>query len=118
VVDILQHICVVVGVQVPHGFADDEGEFDFKVQGYSRGAQDGAFVGEENGGGGFEEEEGLFGPLIVEFGYVVGVVAAYADYLRFFVLAVVFFVDDCSVGWVYLAAIATDGGQGGGCHGC
>jgi len=70
-------------VQVPHRFADDEGELDFEVKGYAGRAEDGAFGGEEDGGGGFEEEEGLFGALVVEFGYVVGVVAAYADYLVF-----------------------------------
>jgi len=47
----------------------------------ARGPQDGAFIGEEDGGGGFEEEEGLFGALVVEFCDVVGVVAADAHYL-------------------------------------
>ena len=51
------------------------------MQVYSFGAQDGSFVGEQDGGDGFEEVEGLFRALVVEFFDVVGVVAAYADYL-------------------------------------
>lgn len=68
-------------VEIADGFADYEAEFDFEVEVYACGAEDGAFGGEEDGGGRFEEEEGLFGALVVEFGDVVGVVAADADYL-------------------------------------
>ena len=45
------------------------------------GAEDGSFVGEEDGRGGFEEVEALFGALVVEFFDVVRVVAADTDYL-------------------------------------
>ena len=38
---------------------------------YAAGADAGARVGAEDGGGGFEEEEGLGGPRRGEFGYVV-----------------------------------------------
>lgn len=44
------------------------------------GHEDWAGGGVEERAGGLEEEEGLRGTLIVEFFYVVGVVAAYAGY--------------------------------------
>jgi len=80
-VDVLQDVLVVVAVIVLQFLADDEAQLDFEVQVYVGGAEDGAFVGEEDGGGGFEEVEGLVGALVVEFFDVVGVVAAYADNL-------------------------------------
>ena len=46
------------------------------MQVHALGAQNGPFVGEQDGGDGFEEVEGLFRPLVVQFFYVVGVVAA------------------------------------------
>jgi hypothetical protein len=49
------------------------------VQVYTFRAQDGALIGEQDGGDGFEEVEGLFRALVVEFFDMVGVVAAYAN---------------------------------------
>jgi hypothetical protein len=46
------------------------------VQVHALWPQNGPFVGEQDGGAGFEEVEGLFGALVVEFFYVVRVVAA------------------------------------------
>jgi hypothetical protein len=47
-----------------------------------------SFFGEEDGGGGLEEEEGLLGALVVELLDVVGVVAADAHDLEGWSLAV------------------------------
>lgn len=46
-------------MEVPDGFADYEAEFYFEVGFYTAWALDGAGAGEEDGGGGFEEEEWL-----------------------------------------------------------
>jgi hypothetical protein len=66
----------VVLVDVAERLADHDAELDFVVEVHAAGAEDGAFGGEQDGGGGLEEEEGLFGPLVVELFDVVGVVAA------------------------------------------
>jgi len=71
----------VVLVDVAQRLADHDSELDFVVQVDAAGAEDGAFVGEEDGGGGLEEEEGLLGALVVELFDVVGVVAANAHNL-------------------------------------
>lgn len=53
--------------------ADDEAEFDFMVEVYAFGSEDGAGFGEEDGRWGFEEEEGLSGARGGELRYVVSV---------------------------------------------
>lgn len=60
-------------VAVGTASADDEAELDFMVQGCADGADTGASGGWEDGGGGFEEEEGLRGARGGEFGYVVSI---------------------------------------------
>jgi hypothetical protein len=77
----------VILVNVAQGLADYDSELDFVVQVHAARAQDGALGGEQDGGGGLEEEEGLFGALVVELLDVVGVVAADAHDLGEKVLA-------------------------------
>lgn len=72
----------VILVDVAERLADYDAELDFVVEVNAAGAEDGAFVGEEYGGGGLEEEEGLLGALVVELLDVVGVVAANAHNLE------------------------------------
>jgi hypothetical protein len=69
------------------------------VQVHAAGAQDGALGGEQDGGGGLEEEEGLFGTLVVELFDVVGVVAADAHDLGDKMLALwTIRIQTCSLG--------------------
>lgn len=75
------------------------------------GSKNWAFTWEENGGGGFQKEEGLFGALVVEFCDVVGVVAAYADDLLYSGQNSVIRASDVRV-WTYLAAVLLDGVHG------
>ena len=63
---------VLVIRKVADCLANHEAEFDFEVEGYSLGTEDGAIAGEEDRGRGFEEEEGLFGALVVQLFYMVG----------------------------------------------
>jgi hypothetical protein len=49
------------------------------VEGGAAGAEDGAAVGGEDGGRGFEEPEGLFGFDVAEFGDVVSVGASVSN---------------------------------------
>lgn len=72
----------VVLVDVAERLADHDAELDFVVEVDAAGAEDGALVGKEDGGGGLEEEEGLLGALVVELLDVVGVVAANAHNLE------------------------------------
>lgn len=49
------------------------------MEGGAAGAEDGAAVGGEDGGRGFEEPEGLFGFGVAEFGDVVSVGASVSN---------------------------------------
>lgn len=64
----------VVRIQVRERLAHDQSEFDFEVHVHTLGPQDGALGGKQDGAGRLEEEEGLLGPLVVEFGDVVAIV--------------------------------------------
>jgi len=72
----------VILVDVAERLADHDSELDFVVEVDAARAEDGALFGEEDGGGGLEEEEGLLGALVVELLDVVGVVAANAHNLE------------------------------------
>lgn len=69
--DRIQCALAVLWVKVPHRLAHHEGEFDFIVQLGTLRAQDGTLAGEENGGRGLEEEEGLLGLGVIELGNVI-----------------------------------------------
>ena len=71
--DSIQRALIVRRVQIPHRLAHDQPQLDFIVQVRAARPQHGALAGEQNRRRGFEEEEGLFGLGVVEFGDVVAV---------------------------------------------
>jgi len=70
----------VVRIKVRERLAHDQSEFDFEVHIHALGPQDRAFGGKQDGAWRLEEEEGLLGPLVVEFGDVVAIVIQEACY--------------------------------------
>ena len=67
----IQSALLVRGVQVLDLLAHDEGELDLIVKVDALGPDDRAFPRWQNGAGRLEEEEGLLGPGVVQFGDVV-----------------------------------------------
>jgi hypothetical protein len=68
----------IILVDVAQSLSNHDSELDFVVEVHAARAEDWALVGEEDGGGGLEEEEGLLGALVVELLDMVCVVTANA----------------------------------------
>lgn len=70
-VDGVQSGLLILRIQVPKRLAHHQTQFYLVVQRGAAGAQDGALVGTEDGGRRLQEEEGLLGLGVVQFGDVV-----------------------------------------------
>ena len=64
---------LILRVQIPNGLAYYQTQFNLKVQTDTLGAENGAAVREQDGGSGLQEEEGLLGSGVVQFGNVIAV---------------------------------------------
>lgn len=64
---------LILRVQIPNGLAHHQTQFDLIVQTDALGAENRAAVGEEDGGSGLQEEEGLLGGGVVQLGNVIAV---------------------------------------------
>jgi hypothetical protein len=67
----VQRTLLIIWVQIAQGLANHQTQFNFIVQAHALGAQDRSGAGGEDRGGGLEEEEGLLGGCVVEFGDVI-----------------------------------------------
>lgn len=57
---------MVVWMEVCQGPAHDQGELNFVVQGHAAGAEDRSSAGRKDGGGRFQEKEGVSGSRVVQ----------------------------------------------------
>ena len=67
----IQRPFLIVRLEIPHLLAYDQGKLHLIMEVYSFGTNAGTRSRKDNGGGGLEEKEGLFGPDIVQLGHMV-----------------------------------------------
>lgn len=65
---------LIFGVKIAKSLANHETQFDFIMQTDTLGTEDGALAGEEDGGRGLQEEEGLLGGRAVQLCDVFAIV--------------------------------------------
>lgn len=67
----VQCALLIIRIEIPHGLAHNQTQFDFIVEADALGTEDGSGAREEDGGRGLEEEEGLLGGCAVQLGDVI-----------------------------------------------